>query len=54
MAKKKTIVTANDANDDWLKKIRKGFFKRQDLAAHVAAQKEHDKETGKNNKPSKR
>ncbi len=34
MAKKKTIVTANDANDDWLKKIRKGFFQRQDLAAH--------------------
>ena len=35
MTKKKvTLVIANDENDDWLKKIADGRFKKQDLAAH--------------------
>jgi len=36
MTKKKIvkIVTANEENDDWLKKIADGRFKKQDLAAH--------------------
>ena len=34
MAKKKIIVTANEENDDWLKKIANGRFKKQDLKAH--------------------
>lgn len=38
MAKKK-ISTANEENDDWLKRINRGRFKRQDLEAHEDAAK---------------
>lgn len=39
MKKKITISVANDENDDWLKKLRGGWYKKRDLQAHKDATK---------------
>ncbi len=44
MAKKIIVSTANDENDDWLKKLKDGWYKERDLKAHKDAAKTKKKQ----------
>ena len=44
----KLNIGNNNRNADWLKNLRSGKYKKQDLKAHEDAQKKHDRAKDRN------